>query len=302
MQFHDLACEIFVQPPLAVLSGAGVRAERLLVVEKEQHGGMLFDRLQHVAEAAEHMRPDRLALERAGPHPRQRTLVGGNAEMVGPEHHQPLDESAIGDHRALQPRQRLGAIGLLDDVERPRRRFRRVGRGRRHLGLVAAGWRRIHGGGFSRDVGGGVAERQFPPGHPGLRRRLRGSARFRRLYRRAGFCRRLARLLDLELIGKHLLRQRRGRLQSRQFEQRAVAAAQFGLDEAARIGGGIDKITRRAAARAEPEPIKRHQRGLRIAGHRISLAASCAYIRGADDIPARHEPELKNMARVRFKS
>jgi hypothetical protein len=41
---------------------------------------------------------------------------------------------------------------------------------------------------------------------------------------------------------------------------------------------------------------------LRIAGHRISLAASSAYIRSADYSPAWHEPELKNIAGVRFKS
>ena len=43
--------------------------------------------------------------------------------MVGPERHQPLGETAIGDDRALQPRQRLGTIGFLDDVERLRRRL-----------------------------------------------------------------------------------------------------------------------------------------------------------------------------------
>ena len=127
MQLHDFAGEIFVQPALAVLPGAGIRAERLLVVEKEQHRRMLLDRLQHVAETPEHVGPDRLALERARPHPRQPALVGGNAEMVGPERHQPLGEAAIRDHGALQPRQRLGAIGFLNDVERLRRRLCALG-------------------------------------------------------------------------------------------------------------------------------------------------------------------------------
>src|SRR5260221_14040675 len=130
MQLHDFAGEIFVQAPLAVLSGAGTRTERLLVVEKKQHRRMLLDRLEHVAESSEHMGPDRLALKQAGPDPRQLALVGGNAEMVGPERHQPLDESAIGDNRALQPRQRLGAVGSLNDVERLRRGFLGVGLGR----------------------------------------------------------------------------------------------------------------------------------------------------------------------------
>jgi hypothetical protein len=88
---------------------------------------MLLDRLQHVAETPEHIRADRLALERAGPHPRRPALVGGDAEMIRPERHQPLGKSAIGNHAPLQPRQRLGTKGLLDDVERCRRRFWRIG-------------------------------------------------------------------------------------------------------------------------------------------------------------------------------
>src|SRR5258708_22175625 len=70
MQLHDFAGEIFVQAPLSVLPGAGIRTERLLVVEKNQTRRMLLARLEHVAETSEHMGPNRLALERAGPHPR----------------------------------------------------------------------------------------------------------------------------------------------------------------------------------------------------------------------------------------
>ena len=116
MQFENFAREIFVQPALAVLPGARIRPQRLLVVEEEQHRRMLLDRLQHVGETPEHIRPDRFALERARPHPRHPALVGGDAEMIGPEHHKPLDEAAIGDDSALQPRQRLGAKRLLNDL------------------------------------------------------------------------------------------------------------------------------------------------------------------------------------------
>jgi len=35
MQFHDLAREIFIEAALAVLAGAGVGSERLLIVEKK---------------------------------------------------------------------------------------------------------------------------------------------------------------------------------------------------------------------------------------------------------------------------
>jgi hypothetical protein len=123
---------------VTVLPGAGVRTERLLIVEKEQHRRMLLDRLQHVGKAPKHVRPDRLALERAGPHPRQPALVGGDAEMIGPEHHQPFGETAIGHDTALQSRQRLGAEGFLDDVERLRWRLGGIGLhrfGRHHRGV-----------------------------------------------------------------------------------------------------------------------------------------------------------------------
>jgi hypothetical protein len=60
----------------------------------------------------------------------------------------------------------------------------------------------------------------------------------------------ITRLLDLELIVEHRLAERRRRLQSRNFEQHAVGAAEFRLDEAARIGSGIEEIAGSPAARA----------------------------------------------------
>ena len=76
--------------------------------------------------------------------------------------------------------------------------------------------------------------------------------------RRGRFRRGVARLLDLELIVEHRLAERRRRQQSGHFEQHAVGAAKLGLDEAARIGGGIDEIARCAAARAKSEAIERN--------------------------------------------
>src|SRR3984893_3014620 len=94
-------------------------------------------------------------------------------------------------------------------------------------------------------------------------------------FRRGG---RLPRLLDLGLIREYRLSIGRRRQQSGKFEQHAIGAVQFGFDKAARIGGGIDKIARCAAARTKTEAIERDQSGLRIAGHRISLARSRAYM------------------------
>ena len=129
-------------------------------------------------------------------------------------------------------------------------------------------------------------------------------ARLRRAFRRGAGGRlrgRLARLLDLELILEHRLGQRRRRRKPGHFQQHAVGAAQLGLHETARIGGGIDEIARCAAARAKPEAIERDQGGLRIAGHRVSPETDWAYasLRRACDLPSRiitpprMNPELK---------
>ena len=226
------------------------------------------------------MGPDRLALERTGPHPRQPALVGGDTKMVGPERHQPLGKSAIGNGGALQPRQRLAAEGFLDDVQLLRRlrrrgvRLHRFGRGHRRIGVGL--FRRVHRLRFSGNIRlsgnihGDIVKREISP----LRLGVRGGRRRRRVRRRqrsAGFRGGIAGLLDLELIGEHHLSQRRRRQQAGHFEQHATGAAQFGFDKAARIGGGIEQIARRAAARAKAEAIERDKTGLRIAGHRISL-------------------------------
>ena len=159
----------------------------------------------------------------------------------------------FGDHRALQPRQRLGAVGFLDDVERLVRRLCGIGRDRTWLHRTWAHRIGLHRLG---SVASMPWRQPFPasPRPPGV-----GGTGFRGC---------LARGLCLRLIGEHGLRQRRRRLQSRQFERNRVGAIEFGLDEAARIGGRVDKIARSAAARTEAEAIERNQGCLRIAGHR----------------------------------
>ncbi len=240
---------------------------------------MLLDRLQHLGKAPEHVRADRLALERAGPHPRQLALVCGDAEMIGPEHDQTLGEAAIDHHGALQPRQRLGAKGLLDHVEGLRRRFCNGRSG--GIGLHTVRLHRIVGrlvvgrfdlGHLAGDLGHHRVQREIAPQCVvGLLvgRRLR-----RRRFGRCGrLCRRLARLLDLVLIGERGLPELRRRLQARRLQQRACGAGQFRLHETSGIGGRIDEIPGCPAAGAEAEAIQRDEGGLRIAGHRFVLRA-----------------------------
>src|SRR6202030_4879574 len=96
---QDLAREVLVKAAVAINARNGVRADRLRVVEIEQHGRVAFDGLQHVDKAPEDVRADRLALVAAGFHRR----IGIDAEMVGPEPYQPLDETNLSTNRGLEP-------------------------------------------------------------------------------------------------------------------------------------------------------------------------------------------------------
>src|SRR5258705_2638023 len=82
---------------------------------------MALDREQHVAETAEHMTADRLALKRAGNRPHL-ALVGGNTEVVRPEPDQALGKSGLGRERGVEARLRFRQISLLrrDADGRPR--------------------------------------------------------------------------------------------------------------------------------------------------------------------------------------
>jgi hypothetical protein len=132
-----------------------------------------------------------------------------------------------------------------------------------------------------------------------------GNTAFRRFHARLGIsfgnrraCLRggLARKLDLGQIDEHGFRQCWRRPQFRHFQQHPIGPAEFGFDKAARIGRRIGQIARRRASRAKTEAIERDKRGLRIAGHRISLEPSWAYI-GGEYTAVRREPHMKNQRR-----
>jgi len=119
VQFHDFAREILVEPAPArriarfgTQRGRAVRADRARLVEEELHRGMLLDGDQHVLETAEHVRADRVALERAriGRH---RPLVDRYREMVRPEMHETLDERRGRVQRAVEPRDHGAAIRVV---------------------------------------------------------------------------------------------------------------------------------------------------------------------------------------------
>ncbi|MGB6445963.1 MAG: hypothetical protein WBF47_12405 [Xanthobacteraceae bacterium] len=99
VEFERLARQIFVEALVAVDAGNRIRAHRLNIVEIEQHRRMAFDRKQQVGEAAKHMRADRLTFEGAG---HADDLVGGDAKVVRPEPHQPLDKADIGRGRGTE--------------------------------------------------------------------------------------------------------------------------------------------------------------------------------------------------------
>ena len=80
-----LARQILIKSLVAIDAGDRVRAHRLHIVEIEQHRRMALDRLQEIREAAEHV----------GAHHGD-VFVGRNAEMVGPEPDQALDQVDLG--------------------------------------------------------------------------------------------------------------------------------------------------------------------------------------------------------------
>ena len=195
--------------------------------------------------------------------------------MIGPKHDQPLGKAAIGQCRALQPRQGLGAKRLLDHVELPRRRLWRQRCGARlhrfrrvHRRIATAARGRMKWLLFRRDVLGNIGERQIAPL---LRLGIRPLLLRLAFRRRGSLGGRSACLLLLELIFENGLGEFKRRLQARHFEQHDTRTREIGLDKAAGIGGRIDEIARGATARTEPEPVERHQRISGIAGHRIFL-------------------------------
>src|SRR5262249_15145817 len=106
MQLENLAREILVDPdawglPPRALRGRRIRPDREVVVEIQLHRRVRVDREQHVREAAEDVRPDRLALEAAG-EPSEKLLVDGDGKVVAPELRQPLEEGTVGGNRVLQ--------------------------------------------------------------------------------------------------------------------------------------------------------------------------------------------------------
>ena len=131
MQLQNFARQILVQSPAAVDAGNRVRPDRRGVVEIEQHRRMGFGGEQHVGEAAEHMRPDRLALIGAG---ETRHLVGRHAEMVGPEPHQPFGKADLGAERRGKARLGFAADDVAHHIGFFRFGRRGLGRGlgRRH--------------------------------------------------------------------------------------------------------------------------------------------------------------------------
>ncbi len=112
MQLEDFAREILVETALLPLAGDRVRADRARIVEIDQHRRMGLDRQQHVGEAAEHVRADRLALVGAADRTHA-ALVGGDAEMIRPEPDEPFGEADVGAERGMNARLGLVEIDLL---------------------------------------------------------------------------------------------------------------------------------------------------------------------------------------------
>jgi hypothetical protein len=194
---------------------------------------MGLNRQQHVLEAAEQVRPDRLALEGAGGDAHARALRHGNGEMVGPEHRQPFGEA---DHRVAHGPVEAGVDLGEEDQLRP------------------VGHRRCAGAYRSRVL---AARHHLPARH----RPAGGILR----------CCLLVLTLALELAllqeGEEVDHQLRRRLQFRSGRHRQRAAGDLLPQCAARIRADCSQA---AVAGAEPEPGEGEGR-VEIVGHRKAL-------------------------------
>ena len=135
------------RPHLLVLHVRTVRIGAHPVVEIEEHRGALRGRLEQIAETAEHVRPDRVALV-LGQHEPDLALARVDVEVVEPEVGQDflqLPLAVDGAQQLLRAELDHGAVGLLlHGIRHPRRLGLRLGLvGCRSLPLSP--WPRIAG-------------------------------------------------------------------------------------------------------------------------------------------------------------
>ena len=116
MQLQNLARQVLVDAELALgivprgeSSRLGIGPDGVLVIEKGDHGRVLFHGGQHVDESAVDVRPDRLVLQRAR-HAVNCALIGRYREMIGPEMHQAFGERLGRERGAAGSGQHLGSI------------------------------------------------------------------------------------------------------------------------------------------------------------------------------------------------
>lgn len=237
MQLQDLAREVFVQTAGAVDARGRIRAHRGELVEIEQHRRMALGRQHHVDELTEHVRTDRLALIGAR---HALDLVGGDAKVIGPEPHQPLDEADLGAERGFDAELRFLQIdrpaGIGDGFggHLLRRRAHARRRPLRHRGRIGH-----FGGSFLLRLGGN--DRLGLPPRVGVGNRAVGLG--------AGG-------------------------QQRCLDRSGGRALQVGQQRAARIGfdGG-----NRSRARAHAEAVK-GQRGFGLCGTAHGIALRIRYV------------------------
>ncbi|RYY46076.1 MAG: DUF1800 family protein, partial [Sphingomonadales bacterium] len=163
VQLHDLTGEILVEPRHVAAAGApalrhlardAVRPDRLRLIEIEQHRRMPFDRVEHIAEPAHHMRPDRVELERAGKAD-DLQFIRRDGKVIGPEMHQPLGKGCGRGQRHGRARAHRG--GIIFAALPPCEATRLGGRGLGVVILLHLG-RRLHRVGHCR-LGRGRAAR-----------------------------------------------------------------------------------------------------------------------------------------------
>ena len=102
VELEQLARVVLVQSAaltvvaLTRAGAAGGGSDRLKVVEIDEHRRMLRRGEHHVLEASEHVRPDHLSLVAAGQRSDDDLRAGRDAQVIGPERDESLDERPLG--------------------------------------------------------------------------------------------------------------------------------------------------------------------------------------------------------------
>ncbi len=117
MQLQQFAGEVLVESLVAFHAGGRIGAERLRLIEIDQHRRMLGRAAQQIRKRSADMGPDRLGLEQGDDEFHRLGLVDTHREMICPEAGKPLVEAVRREDRLRDARIGIAPVALLKFLE-----------------------------------------------------------------------------------------------------------------------------------------------------------------------------------------